>query len=54
MALVKVDGILLNNEKVRQEQLKKIYWKDKQYTDFSNGSLVHKISVETKDVSPIG
>ena len=53
MALAKVDGILLNNDKIRQEQLRRIYWKDKQYTDFG-GDFVENVNIGTKEVSPIG
>ena len=53
MALAKVDGILLNNDKIRQEQLKRVYWQDKQYTDFG-GEFVRNVSIGTKEVSPIG
>ena len=53
MAFAKVNGILLNNDKIRQEQLRKIYWHDKQYTVFG-GDFVRSVNVGTKDVSPIG
>lgn len=54
MALAKVDGILLNNESIRKEMLKRIYWKDKQYTDFGGGDYVQNVNIETKSVSPKG
>ena len=53
MALAKVEGILLKNEKTRKEMLKKVYWQDKQYTNFSNGDFVKNINITTKEVSPI-
>lgn len=53
MALAKVEGILLKNEKTRKEMLKKVYWQDKQYTNFSNGDFVKNINIITKEVSPI-
>ena len=54
MALAKVDGILLNNDKIRKEMLKRVYWKDKQYTSFSNGDFVGDVTISTNNVSPIG
>ena len=54
MALAKVDGILSKNNEVRNEMLKRVYWKDKQYTYFSQGDFVHDISVTTNSVSPKG
>ena len=54
MAFAKVDGILINNDKIRKEQLKRVYWKDKVYTDFGGGDYVHNFDIETKEVLPIG
>lgn len=53
MATAKVEGILLNNDNIRKEMLKRVYWEDKQYTDFSNGDFVRNISVNTHEVSPV-
>lgn len=53
MAFAKVEGILLNNDKIRQEQLKRVYWLDKQYTIFG-GDFVRNVSIKTEEVSPIG
>ena len=52
--IAKVDGILILNDNVRKEMLRKVYWKDKQYTDFGNGDYVTNPDIENRDVKPLG
>lgn len=50
--IVKVPGVLRLNEEVRQELLKKVYWKDRVYTDFGGGDYVDYSAPTTRYPEP--
>ena len=50
--VAKVQGVLQGNSDVREIMLRRIYWKDKTYTDFGDGLLKYRPE-ETRDVKPL-
>ena len=50
--IVKVPGVLNLNEEIRQELLKRIYWKDRVYTNFGGGDYVDYADPKTRYPEP--
>lgn len=52
---VNVPGVLRSNEEIRQEHLRRVYWKDELYTRFGGGEYVKYASLATRETeSPTG
>ena len=49
--IAQVIGVLHYNDATREEMLKRIYWKDKQYTDFG-GNFVRYADLKDRAAEP--
>jgi hypothetical protein len=51
-SVAKVPGVLKVNEDTREEMMRRIYWKDRQYLQYGSG-LAEYVTIKDRSVSPI-